>query len=61
MEPARHLVWIDEPERLRALAQEAVDEGGLPGPVRPGEEDEGGHKGSFAEIGCVSPSPRIYG
>ncbi len=42
-EIARHLVRIDELESLRALAQEAVDEGGLPGAVRPGEADEGGH------------------
>ena len=35
---ARHVVRIDEPERLRALAQEAVDEGGLPSSVRTGEE-----------------------
>ena len=41
-------VRIDELERLRALAQEAVDEGGLPGPIRPGEEDEGGHGGRLA-------------
>jgi len=37
------LVRVHEPERLRPLAQEAVDEGGLPGPVRTGEEDEGGN------------------
>lgn len=35
-------VRIDERERLRALAQEAVNKGGLPGPVRTREEDEGG-------------------
>ena len=42
-QPARHLVRVHEPERLRALAQEAVDEGGLPGAVQAGEENEGGH------------------
>lgn len=36
-------VRIDELERLRAIAQEAVDEGGLPGPFRPGEKNESGH------------------
>ncbi len=39
----RHLVRIDEPKRLRPLPQELVDEGGLPGAVRLGEEDEGEH------------------
>jgi hypothetical protein len=48
-----HVVRIDEPKRLRALAQEAVDEGGLPGPVRPGEEDEGGHGTSDLERGIA--------
>ena len=42
-------VRIDELERLRALAQEAVDEGGLPGPVGSGEEDESGHMASLVE------------
>lgn len=36
-------VRVHEPKRLRPLTQEAVDEGGLAGAVRPGEEDEGGH------------------
>lgn len=36
-------VRVHEPERLRPLTGEAVDEGGLPGPVRTGEQDEGGH------------------
>ena len=44
----RHLVGIDELERLRAFAQEAVDEGGLSGPVGSGEEDEGGHPHNLA-------------
>jgi len=36
-------VRVDELKRLGPFSQEAVDEGGLPGAVRPGEEDEGGH------------------
>lgn len=40
-ERPRHLVRIDELERLRALSEEGVDEGGLAGAVRTGEEDEG--------------------
>ncbi len=39
----RNLVRIDEPERLRPLAQDPVEEGGLAGAVGSGEEDEGGH------------------
>jgi len=38
----RHLVRVDERERRRPLAQELVEEGGLPGAVGAGEEDEGG-------------------
>lgn len=34
---------VHEPERLRPLTQEPVDEGGLAGAVGSGEEDEGGH------------------
>lgn len=45
---ARHLVRIDEVERRRPLAQELVDEGGLPGAVGAGEEDGGGHGGCHA-------------
>lgn len=44
-EVARHLVRIDEDEGLGPPLQEAVDEGGLPGAVGAGEEDEGGHGG----------------
>ena len=44
-EIARHLVRIDEDEGRCPLLQQAVDEGGLSGPVRSGEEDEGGHGG----------------
>ena len=43
---ARDFIGIDELKRLRALAQEAVDEGGLAGAVRSGEEDEGGRQGA---------------
>jgi len=47
---ARRLVRIDEPERLAPLAQEAVDEGGLSGAVRPGAEDEvGGRTATFEQ------------
>ena len=46
-------------ERLRALAQEAVDEGGLPGPVRAGEEDEGGEGTRLAREMGVSPILQI--
>ena len=42
-EGVRCLVRIDELKRLGPFPQEAVDEGGLPCAVRPGEEDEGGH------------------
>lgn len=61
---ARHLIRIHEPERLRPLAQEAVDEGGLSVAVRAGEEDEGGHgvKGRFPRVsvgkrGLFRPKP----
>lgn len=41
-------VRVDELKRLGPFAQEAVDEGGLPGTVRTGEEDEGGHGSAHA-------------
>ena len=53
-EGMRCLVWIDELKRLGPFPQEAVDEGGLSGTVRPGEEDEGGHV--FALISYLLPS-----
>jgi len=41
-------VRVREAKRLRPLTQEAVDEGGLAGAVRSGEEDEGGaHHGQM--------------
>lgn len=52
----RHLVRIDELERLGPLAQKPVDEGGLPGPVRTGEEDEGGHELSVKKLRALRHS-----
>ena len=43
-------VRVHEPKRLRPLTQEAVDEGGLAGTVRTGEEDEGGHRGEACSL-----------
>lgn len=40
-------IRIDELKRLRPFPQESVDEGGLAGAVRSGEEDEGGHLARF--------------
>ena len=45
-------VRVHIPERLRPLAQEAVDEGGLAGPVRTGEEDEVGILIATGWLGC---------
>jgi len=42
-EGTRCVVRIEELKRLGPFPQEAVDEGGLSGAVRSGEEDEGGY------------------
>jgi len=49
-------VRIDEPKRLRALAQEVVDEGGLPSTVRPGEADEGGYGLTWRLVAFLTPT-----
>lgn len=50
---------VHEPKRLRPLTQEAVDEGGLAGAVRPGEEDEGRH-GCPENLGLGSMSLYLF-
>ena len=51
-------VRVHEPNRLRPLTQEAVDERGLAGAVRTGEEDEEAEVSLNAVMTWVDVAPR---